>query len=187
MSDFPQDQPLPAPGFADLRPACPPAGYPWFAVRVRSNYERITSTILRGKGFEQFAALYLTKRRWSDRLKEVELPLFPGYVFCRFDPDRRLPILTTAGVVHIVGVGNTPEPVDQAEIAAIQAVVRSGLPARPWPFLRVGERVRVEYGSMKDVEGIVVSFKKELRLVISVTLLQRSVAVEIERGWIRPV
>jgi len=77
--------------------------------------------------------------------------------------------------------------VDGAEIAAIQAVIRSGLPARPWPFLRVGERVRVEYGSMKDVEGIVVSLKKELRLVISVTILQRSVAVEIERGWIRPV
>jgi len=186
MSDFPQNQ-SPDLGFADLPSACLPVGYPWFAVRVRSNYERIASTILRGKGYEEFAALYLTKRRWSDRLKEVELPLFPGYVFCRFDPERRLPILTTAGVVHIVGVGNTPEPVDGAEIAAIQSVIRSGLPARPWPFLRVGERVRVEYGSMKDVEGIVVSLKKELRLVISVTILQRSVAVEIERGWIRPV
>jgi transcription antitermination factor NusG len=160
---------------------------PWFALRVRSNYERITSTILRGKGYEEFAALYLTKRRWSDRLKEVELPLFPGYVFCRFDPEQRLPILTTAGVVHIVGVGNRPAPVDQGEIAAVKAVIRSGLPARPWPFLHVGERVRVECGSMKDVEGIVVSLRKELRLVISVTILQRSVAVEIERDWIRPV
>jgi transcription antitermination factor NusG len=186
MSDFLQNQ-SPDPESAELRTGGLSAGHPWFAVRVRSNYERTTSTILRSKGYEEFPALYPSKRRWSDRLKEVELPLFPGYVFCRFDSDRRLPILTTAGVVHIVGVGNTPEPVDGAEIAAIQAVVRSGLPAGPWPFLRVGERVRVECGSMKDVEGIVVSLKKQLRLVISVTLLQRSVAVEIERGWIRPV
>ena len=186
MPDFPPNQ-SPKPGFAERRAASSPDGHPWFAVRVRSNYERITSTILRGKGYEEFAALYLTKRRWSDRLKDVELPLFPGYVFCRFDPDQRLPILTTAGVVHIVGVGNKPESVNQAEIAAIQAVVRSGLPARPWPFLRVGQRVRVDYGSMKDVEGIVVKLKNELRLVISVTILQRSVAVEIERGWIRPL
>ena len=186
MSDFPQNQ-SPGPGFAELRAGCSSNGHPWFAVRVRSNYERITSTILRGKGYEEFAALYLTKRRWSDRLKEVELPLFPGYIFCRFDPDQRLPILTTAGVVHVVGVGNNPEPVDQVEIAAVQAVVCSGLRVQPWPFLRVGERVRVDYGSMKDVEGVVVKLKNELRLVISVTILQRSVAIDIERCWIRPI
>jgi transcription antitermination factor NusG len=161
--------------------------WPWFAIRVRSHYERTTAAILRGKGYEEFAALYCTKRRWSDRIEEVELPLFPGYIFCRFDPARRLPILTTAGVVHVVGRGRIPEPVNEAEIRAVEAVIQSGLPARPWPFLRVGQQVRVQYGCLAGIEGLVINVKSQTRLVVSVSMLQRSVAVEIDRDCIRPV
>ncbi|MBI4875543.1 MAG: hypothetical protein HY822_12990 [Acidobacteria bacterium] len=165
----------------------PEEPHPWFAIRVRSNYERTTSTILRGKGFDEFAALYPTKRRWSDRLKGMLVPLFPGYIFCRFNPLNRLPIVSTPGVVHIVGLGNEPEPVEESEIAALRTLVFSGLPACPWPFLREGQRVEVQYGSLAGVEGVVVRVKNHVRLVLSVTLLQRSVAVEIDRDWIRPM
>src|SRR2546425_11631971 len=121
--------------------------YPWFALRVRSRYENTVATILGGKGYEWFLPLYKSRRPWSDRIKEIQLPLFPGYIFCRFDLQHRLPILTTPGVVTVVGIGKRPIPIDDAEIAAIQAAVRSGIPSRPWPFLRIGQRVRVEYRS----------------------------------------
>jgi transcription antitermination factor NusG len=159
----------------------------WFALRVRPRYEKITSAALCGKGYQEFPALCRMRRRWSDRWKEVELPLFPGYIFCRFDVCCRLPVLTTPGVLYIVGFGNSPEPLDNSEVEAIRAIIRSGLPARPWPFLRAGQRVLVEYGSLAGLEGLVVSLKKDCRLVVSVSLLQRSVAVEIDRDWIRPI
>lgn len=161
--------------------------HPWFAVRVRSRFEKTCSTYLRARGLDEFSALYRARRRWSDRYKEVELPLFPGYVFCRFDPAERLPILCAPGVVSILSFGGDPYPVEDAEIQAIRAVIDSGLPARPWPFLKTGQRVRVNYGALRDVEGVVQDLKNECRLVISVTLLQRSVSVEIDREWICPV
>ena len=99
----------------------------------------------------------------------------------------RLPILTTPGVLLIVGIGKTPIPIDQAEIAAIQTLVTSGLPSQPWPFLQIGERVTINYGALCGVEGILLDFKGRNRLVLSVTLLQRSVAVEIDGAWVRPI
>lgn len=172
---------------ANLDQSATEAGHPWYAVRVRSRCEKVAAAAFRSKGFEEFPALYSTRQRWSDRYKDVELPLFPGYVFCRFDALRRMPILTTPGVVSIVGFNGIPMPIDEAEIAAVQAIIRSGLPAKPWPFLKVGERVLVEYGSMTGLEGHVVRVMEKWRLVISVNMLQRSVAVEIERDWVRPI
>lgn len=159
----------------------------WFALRVKSHCERITAAGLRSRGYEEFLPTYPSRRRWSDRWVDQELPLFPGYVFCRFDPVDRLPILKIPSLVHIVGIGKTPLPVEDQEIAAIQAIVRSGLAAEPWPYLRVGDTVRVEYGSLCGLEGILVEVKKRHRLVVSVTLLQRSVAVEIDHDWVSPV
>ncbi len=83
--------------------------HPWFALRVRSNYERVTVTHLRERGYEQFAPSYKIEKRWSDRTKQIDQFLFPGYLFCRFDPNDRLPILTAPGVVDVVGFGKTPE------------------------------------------------------------------------------
>src|SRR5713101_8918472 len=125
----------------------PEAGcYPWFAVQTRSRYENLVATLLRGKGYELFLPVYKSRRRWSDRIKELELPLFPGYLFCRFNPLDRFPILVTPGVTGVVGYGKSPAPIDDAEIAAIQAAVQSGLPKEPWPFLKLGQKVRVDYG-----------------------------------------
>jgi len=161
--------------------------YPWFALHVRSRHENSVAAILGGKGYECFLPLYRSRRLWSDRIKEIELPLFAGYVFCRFDMQRRLPILTTPGVVEVVGIAKRPIPIDDSEIAALQATLRSGLQSRPWPFLQVGQKVRVEAGPLCGVEGILLGFKGRQRLVLSVTLLQRSVAVEVDGAWIAPI
>ncbi len=166
----------------------PEAGcYPWFAVQTRSRYENLVATLLRGKGYELFLPIYKSRRRWSDRIKELELPLFPGYLFCRFNPLDRFPILVTPGVMQVVGVGKIPIPVDDLEIAALETAIRSGLPRQPWPFLQIGQKVKIECKPLCGLEGILVEFKGRHRLVLSVTLLQRSVAVEVDDTWIRPI
>jgi transcription antitermination factor NusG len=165
-----------------------PVQLSWFAIRIQSRLGNVASATLRGKGFEEFLPMYRIRRRWSDRLKELEAPLFPGYLFCRFDVnDRLLPILTTPGVISIVGAGKTPIPVEDHEIDAVRAILRSGLAAQPWPLLSVGSRVCIEGGPLTGVEGIITNADKVYRLVVSVSLLQRSVAVEIDRDWARPI
>ena len=160
----------------------------WYAVRIQSRLGSVASATLRGKGYEEFLPLYRSQRRWSDRIKELELPLFPGYLFCRFDVSERvLPIMTTPGVIGIVGAGKTPVPVDDEEIETIRAILRSGVAAQPWPFLRVGSKVYIEGGPLAGVEGIITNTDKVYRLIVSVSLLQRSVAVEIDREWARPI
>lgn len=158
--------------------------WPWFALQVRSCAESKAASLLRNQGYECHLPLSKSPRRWSDRIKVLEVPLFSGYLFCRFDVHNRLPILKTPGVLQIVGVGKIPIPVEESEINAIQQLGRSGLPAKPWPFVQVGEVARIEYGPLRGLAGIVVNVKSEMKLVLSVSLLQRSVAVEVERGWL---
>ena len=112
---------------------------------------------------------------------------FPGYVFCRFNPEKRLPVLTTPGVVSVVGIGKIPAPVEDHEISALQSVVTSGCRTQAWPFLRVGQTVRIEAGPLAGLEGLLVAVKNCTRLVVSVTLLQRAVAVEIDHLWAYPI
>ncbi len=159
----------------------------WFAIRVRSRCEKVVAMSARNKGFEEFLPLYQSCRRWSDRLRATELPLFPGYVFCRLDPQHRLPLLTIPGVLHFVGIGKIPAPIEDTEVAAIQTAVRSGLSTEPCPFLDVGQRVRLDDGPLAGLEGILVGTSKGERIVVSVTVLKRSVAVAIERHWAAPV
>jgi transcription antitermination factor NusG len=163
------------------------AAFPWYALQVRPRFEKQVASALLGKGYEGFLPLYRCRNRWSDRIKEIELPLFSGYMFCRFDVNRRLPILMTPGVMHIVGIGKTPVPVEESEVAALQTIVVSGLQAGPWPYLQVGQRVTVDRGALAGVEGILIAIKGRNRLVVSVTLLQRSVAVEVDEHRVWPV
>jgi transcriptional antiterminator NusG len=159
----------------------------WYALRVRSNHETVVQSGLRSRGFEEFLPVYRARARWSDRVKVTQRPLFPGYVFARFDPSNRLPVLMLPGFVHIIGFGNGPEPVDQAELHAIRRFVDSGLPITPWPYLREGERVVVQYGALSGLEGMVLRASDSLRLVVSLNLLQRSVAVELDRESVKPL
>lgn len=160
---------------------------PWYAVQTRSRHENVVAAQLQGKGYEPFLPLCKSRRHWSDRVKEIELPLFPGYLFCRFDANNRLPILTIPGVVQIVGVGKRPVAVDEREISAIQIAVQSGLLRQAWSFEQIGQRARVEYGPLSGLEGTLVNVKGRHRLILSITLLQRSVAVEIDESWASPI
>ena len=159
----------------------------WYAIRVRSNCEKVVSLTLSGKGYATFLPSYRKLSRWSDRNKQIELPLFPGYVFSSFDINRRLPVLMTPGILSIIGVGSTPEPVQEEELSAIRRFIASGSPVEPWPFVKVGDAVVVDCGPMAGLEGILAQVKNRYRLVVSLTLLQRSIAVEIDRDCIRPV
>ena len=160
---------------------------PWFALQVKSRYEHMVATHLGGRGYERFLPLYKCRRRWSDRFKEIEQPLFPGYVFCRLDLSNRLPVLMTPGVTLIVGAGKVPVPIDEAEMIAIQAAVSSGLRSEPWPFLQIGQRVKMNYGPLCGLEGILVDVRGRHHLMLSVTLLQRSIAVQVDRDWVSPL
>ena len=160
---------------------------PWFGIRVRSCFERVTASILRSKGYEAFLPELRARRRWSDRIKEIQTPLFPGYVFCRLDPQRRLSVLKTPGVVSVVGFGGVPAAIPDSEIEAIRLMLGSALPVAPYPFLSAGQHVRIVRGPLTGLEGFVLGRRREFLLVISITLLQRSVSVEVEREWIEPI
>jgi transcriptional antiterminator NusG len=159
----------------------------WFALQVRTRWESSTAVLLSGKGYEAFLPTYKTKKRWNGRIREISAPLFPGYVFCRFDAVKRLPVLVTPGVIAVVGRGRVPLPVEDSEIAAIQTVVSSGLRAEPWPYLQLGQRIRIERDALAGLEGILVNFKGSHRIIVSVSLLHRSVALEIDRSCVRSV
>jgi transcription antitermination factor NusG len=169
-----------------VRPKMSTDAFQWYALQVQSRLINAASAGLRGKGYEEFLPIYRSRRRWSDRFKEIDLPMFPGYLFCRFNPqDRLIPIFTTPGVMSIVGAGKTPISVSEDEIEAVRTVLRSGLTAQPWPYVRTGCKVSVERGPLAGLEGIVIDADKVDRLVVSVSLLQRSVAVDIHREWAR--
>ena len=160
---------------------------PWFALRLRSNYERTTVAHLRERGYQEFAPSYQVEKRWSDRTKQIEQFLFPGYIFCRFNPNDRLSILTAPGVVDVVGFGKLPERIPDAEIERVRRMVDSGLPVTPYPYVQVGQAVLIERGPLTGVEGILLEVKGKTRLVVSVELLRRSVSAEVDRNAIRPI
>ena len=162
----------------------PADSWPWYAIRVRSNFEKKSAELLRQKGLEEFLPTYRRRARWSDRTKWVDHPLFPGYLFCRFDPQNWLPVLQTPGVVHAVGFGGKPVPVEPAEMESLRTLVRSSLPLFPQAFLRVGQKVLIRSGPLAGVEGILQNFEKNCRIVVSITLLQRSVSAEIDAEWV---
>jgi transcription antitermination factor NusG len=158
----------------------------WFALRVRRRRENSVASHLSAKGYELFLPLYTCTKRWSDRIRKVERPLFPGYLFCRFDPGNRLPVLKTPWLLQIVGFSQIPVPIDDEEIGAIRILVASGAGPEPWPYLKTGERVRIRSGPLRGVVGLLTQYHENRKLVVSVTLLQRSVAVKIDSALVVP-
>jgi transcriptional antiterminator RfaH len=171
-------------GNKDLSDVSLPKEARWFAVQAKTTHEKRVGSLLFERGFESFLPLYQARRRWSDRVKEVDLPLFPGYIFCRFVSEERMPILTTPSVLGIAGIGKEPSPIDDGEIEAIRRVLESGLGLAPEPFLEKGRRVRINAGSLEGLEGMIEDVRHKHRLILSVTLLQRSIAVDIDRAWV---
>ena len=159
----------------------------WYALQVKCRKEPSIAAQIEGRGFECFLPKYKSIRKWSDRTKELQQALFPGYLFCRFDYENRQSVVTTAGVLQVVGNGRVATPVPTVEIEALQVAVSSGVPSQPWPYLKTGERVRVNYGHLSGLEGILINFKGNHRVVLSVTLLQRSLALEVDLSWVTPL
>jgi transcription antitermination factor NusG len=163
-----------------------PCEHKWYALTVPYQHERQTEKALQSKGLDTLVPLYRSRRQWSDRMKDVDLPLFAGYVMCQFDLTDRIQVLDTPGVAKIVGFGGGPATLEDSEIAAIQRLLASKLPLAPWPYLNPGDRVRVDKGPMRGLEGTLLRTKDGLRLVIGVELLQRSIAVEVDREAVCP-
>ena len=158
----------------------------WYALTTRSQHEKKAVEALDLRGFQTFLPLYRARRRWSDRTKVLDLPLFPGYVFCRFAVEQRVSVLTSPNIATVVGIGKQPVPLADEEIQGIQTMIASGLRVEPWQFLEVGQKVRIAGGALDGVTGILVQEKNSLRVVVNVELLHRSVAVEISRERLTP-
>jgi transcription antitermination factor NusG len=154
----------------------------WFALTVKPRHEKAAAQNLRLRGLEEFLPLYNSRRQWSDRTQTVTLPLFPGYVFCRFTPSECLQVLNTPCVSSVVGFGRQASPVDDSEIAAIRTMVASGLPIQPWDYIHAGDTVQITGGALEGIRGIALRDKGVDRVVVNVELLRRSVAVEIDRS-----
>ena len=165
----------------------PTSTQPWYAVRIRSGAEVRVEGALRSRGFHPFLPTYVTSRVYSDRIKKVKSALFPGYLFCSFTLEQRVQLLQCEGVESIVCFGNVPARIPNCEIDAIIRVVESGQSSEPWPHLQTGDQVTVQVGSLKGVSGYLLQTRGSDRLLLSISLLQRSISVEIDRSWVRPV
>jgi transcription antitermination factor NusG len=164
-----------------------PGQIDWYALQVRARWEQSTADLLTFKGYETLLPSYAKKQGSGNRQEAVVRPLFPGYLFCRFDVLRRLPILITPGVRAVVSRGRIPIPVDPSEIASIQKLVEAGARAEPCSYIPAGDTIRVERGPLKGLLGILIAHKGSHRVVVSVSLLQRSVALEIDRASVRAI
>jgi transcription antitermination factor NusG len=161
----------------------------WFALQVRARYELLCARILRSKGYEEFLPLcrIAAGRKSKDTISRAELrPLFPGYLFCRLKENPTGLVLTTPGVIRVVGYGRVPNPIPDEQIANLRSVVDSTLQARAWPYLKIGQRVRLVAGPLRGVEGFLTKLKDLVRFVVSIDLLQRSTAVEVDAAWVVP-
>ena len=157
----------------------------WFAVRTSPRWEHRASAELALRGLEIWLPVVRVKHDWSDRIKIVEQPLFPGYLFGRFHLDERVRILQSPGVKQIVGIGNTPSPIGDSELDNLRTLVSANTVLVPWPYLHAGQRIRIDRGPLAGVEGFVVrAGEAALRIVVSLDLLQRSIAAEIDRDSI---
>jgi transcription antitermination factor NusG len=156
----------------------------WFALQTKSKSERKVEHLLKQKGYECFTPTYRRKRKWSDRIVEIEFPLFPGYVFCRFNTPVLGKAVSTQGVVRIVGFGGSPAEVAIEEVEALQLLAESDFLREPWKYLPDGTQVVVEAGPLAGVRGVIRAVENKRQLVISVTLLQRSVAIQLDEGTV---
>ena len=157
---------------------------PWFALQTKPRSEKKIAHLIRQKGYECFTPTYRQKRRWSDRTVEISLPLFPRYVFCRLNYSVIGKAISTPGVIKIVGFGGKPAEIDVEEIDALRLLAQSHLIREPWNYLPNGTPVNVETGPLTGVRGIISQDGNNKRLVISVTLLQRSVAIQLDENTV---
>ena len=174
---------------AELPPITPKAAQPvsqWYAAYTSPRHEKYVARQLDERSIDSFLPLYRSLRRWKDRRKQIELPLFPGYVFVHFDLQQRLRILGLPGVVRLVSFNGQPATLPEHDIETLRIGLDLQVYAEPHPYLRVGRRVRVVHGPMVGTEGILVRKKDKFRLVISLDAIMRSIAVEVDAADVQP-
>ena len=159
----------------------------WYALHTRSRHEKVARDQLAAKGITNLLPLWRKRSVWKDRIKMVEEPLFRGYMFGYFALQNKLDVLQSVGIVRIVSINGKPIPVPEEQIEAVQTMVEQRMPYDPHPFLKEGMRVRVKHGVLAGAEGILVAKKNHYRLVISVDLIQQSVAVDIDSAAVEPL
>lgn len=159
----------------------------WYALYTRHQHEKTVARLLTGKGFETFLPLYVAVRCWKNGDKQLSLPLFPCYVFLRGPLDRWLPVLTTPGIYSVVGYGAQRAMIPRSQIEAVRRLVESPFKAEPHPFIKCGDRVRIKVGPLQGLEGILLRKKNQWKLLLSVEMLERSVAVEVDAAIVERV
>ncbi len=161
----------------------------WFAIQTMPRHERKVATELQRKGLHTFLPLFPSARQWSDRVRVLDMPLFPGYVFVQMSPapDTRIAVLRSNGVTSFVGVRGVGVPIPETQIAAVQSILDQKLPFSPYPFFNIGQRICIRGGSLDGIEGVLTEIKGDLSLVISVDLIHKSLAIRVAGYRIEPI
>ncbi len=188
-NDDPTGDLLPAADETSLEPKPVPDGTHWYAIRTRSRHEKMVAKQLDGLEVENFLPLVISVHRWSDRVRKVELPLFPGYAFVRlvYSPDQRVRVLRTHGVVDFVGSQGKGIPIPDKQIDDVKMLLNNKVPFKNSAFLQVGQKVRVRGGAIDGVEGILTARRGQRRLVIFIEPIQRSLSIDLEGYDVEPV
>lgn len=159
----------------------------WYAACTSANREKRIADQLRVRDVESFLPVYQSRRKWKDRRVTLEMPLFPGYVFIHIALRERLTVLQVPGVARFVGFDGTPTALPDVEIDRLRSGLENGIHAVPHPGLRIGQRVRIKSGPMVGLEGILQRHKGQTRIIVALELIERSIALEIDRADIEPV
>lgn len=159
--------------------------HPWYALKVRTLSEPKAVVGLRTRGYDPFCPVYQERRRYCDRVRVIEQALFPGYLFCRFDPSLKLPVITSESVEYIVSVDGFPAPIPEAQISDVRRAIEGG--ARPVPYPSTGQRVRVQAGPFAGIEGVLTGDADRSTLIVSVDLLQGAIALHIDKLDVAPL
>ena len=159
----------------------------WYAVYTCANHERRAAEQFRVRGIEHFLPQYESVRKWKDRRVRLQMPLFPGYVFIKVQLQNRFEVLQVPGVVRLVGFNGSPTPLPEEQMLILHARLSQCSRAMPHPFLSVGRRVRISAGPFTGLEGILRRKKSNLRVIVSLELIQRSVAVDVDSADVTPL
>ena len=166
---------------------CQPTRMPWYAAYIFAKHEKRVVQQLEERRIQSFLPTYRSVRRWKDRKKVLDLPLFPSYVFVQMNATNRLQLLSLPGVLGLVCFQGKPAPVDSVEIENLRQGLADRTTVHPHPYLKTGRRVRIRSGSLAGVEGVLVRMKDCARVVLSISLLQRSVSVDIDEADVEPL
>lgn len=159
----------------------------WYAIRTHARHEKLVRDRLAGQGIEQLLPLVKRVSQWKDRKKTIQWPLFPGYCFAKFARNERMRVLVVSGVAGIIGPEGRPEPIPEAEIEALMALMAGPLVYDAHPFLREGMRVEVIRGPLAGVQGILLRKADRCRLVIAVNVIKQAASVEIDAADVAPM